>query len=89
MATNEQMQTEFSFFGEAWQLFKKYYDVQQSDEYWENLLSEASEIDKRHNSQLCRDIIISILNELDFRARCGKARSLDDKLYQSERNPGG
>lgn len=89
MATNEQMQTEFSFFGEVWHLFKKYYDVHQTDECLENLVAEAGEIDKRYDCRLCRDLVIAILNELDFRSRNRRARSLDDKLHHSERNPGG
>lgn len=40
MATNEQMQKEFDIFGAAWRLFKKYYDIRQtdSDERWESLI---------------------------------------------------
>ena len=72
MATNEQMQTEFSYFGEVWTLFKRNYDVRQSDEYWESLIEAANEIDKRYNCRLCRDLIKAVLNELDR-----KGRSLD------------
>ena len=89
MATNSEMQTEFAFFGEVWQLFKKFYNVEDNDLYWENLVSEASEIDKKFNCRLCRNLLLSILDELDFRSRYGRARSLNDKLYQNECDPGG
>lgn len=89
MATNERMKEEFSYFGEVWNLFKKFYNVQSEDSYWESLIESANEIDKRYNCKLCRDLLISVLNELDFRSRNGRARSLDDKLYQGERDPGG
>lgn len=89
MATNAEMQIEFLYFSEIWKLFKKYYDVQQSDEFLENLISEAGMIDKKYNCRLCRNLVISILDELDFRSRNGRARSLDEKLYQGERDPGG
>lgn len=63
------MKAEFLYFGEVWTLFKKYYEVQQSDEYWENLIAAAGEIDRKYNCRLCRDLLIAVLNELDRKGR--------------------
>lgn len=79
----------WGIYQEVWNFHKKYSNVQSDDSYWENLIESASEIDKKYNCRLCRDLVISILNELDFRSRNGRARSLDDKLYQGERDQGG
>ncbi|MDO4943125.1 MAG: hypothetical protein Q4E73_09875 [Lachnospiraceae bacterium] len=71
MATNAEMKTEFSYFGEIWTFFKKYYDVQRSDEYWDAVLEEAGRIGQKYQCELCKDLILAILDELE---RKGKAQ---------------
>lgn len=65
MATNEEMKTEFTYFGEVWKLFKKYYDVQQEPAYWDALLEDASAINQRYNCELCKDLLMAVMNELE------------------------
>ena len=69
MATNEEMKVEFSFFGEVWFLFKKYYIVQNTDEYWETLIAESDRINRKYNSELCKDLLLAVINELERRAK--------------------
>ena len=72
MATKEQMKTEFAYFGEVWTFFKKYYDVQQeNDDYWAAVVEEASAINQKYNCELCKDLILAVLDELE---RKGKAQ---------------
>lgn len=72
MATKEQMKTEFAYFGEVWTFFKKYYDVQQeNDDYWAAVVEEASAINQKYNCELCKDLILAVLYELE---RKGKAQ---------------
>lgn len=35
MVTDEELKTVWGMFTDAWKFYKKYADVQQSDEYWE------------------------------------------------------
>lgn len=72
MATNAEMKTEFSYFGEVWTFFKKYYDVQQSDEYWQAVVEEAGAINQKYQCALCKDLILAVMDELE---RKGKAQS--------------
>lgn len=72
MATNEEMKTEFTYFGEVWMLFKKYYHVQQEDSYWEMLVEEAEAINQKHRCKLCEDLLLAVVGELE---RKGKALS--------------
>ena len=72
MATKEQMKTEFAYFGEVWTFFKKYYDVQQeNDDYWAAVVEEASAINQKYNCELCKDLILAVIDELE---RKGKAK---------------
>jgi hypothetical protein len=65
LATNEEMKTEFAYFGEVWSLFKKYYHVQQEDSYWEKLIKEAGAINQKYQCELCKDLILAVMNELE------------------------
>lgn len=65
VATNEEMKTEFAYFGEVWTLFKKYYHVQQEDSYWEKLIEEAGAINQKYQCELCKDLILAVVNELE------------------------
>lgn len=68
MATNEQMKTEFAFFGEVWTFFKKYYFPRPDDSYWENLVSESTKINEKYSCPLCCDLLIAVTKELQRRA---------------------
>ncbi len=69
MATKEQMKTEFAYFGEVWTFFKKYYDVRQDDEYWEAVVAEAGAINQKYHCELCKDLILAVVDELDRKGR--------------------
>ncbi len=65
MATKEQMKEEFVYFGEAWNFFKKFYEVQENDSYWDALTAEAGKILQRHDSPLCKAVVLAIIDELE------------------------
>ena len=75
MASKEQMREEFSYFGEAWNFFKKFYEVKESIYYWDSVVEEAGDLMRRYNSPLCKEVVLAIVDELDrkYRARKGKA----------------
>lgn len=69
MATNEQMKMEFALFGEIWTFFKKHYHVRQDDEFWETAIAECSAINDKYNCELCKDLLVAVMNELDRKGR--------------------
>lgn len=70
MANNSQMQVEFKFFGEVWTLYKRYYDCKiWSDEMWMRLINEANTIIVTYNNPLCRDLVNSVLADLERRSQ--------------------
>lgn len=72
MATKEQMKAEFAYFGEAWNLFKKFYEIQDGDSYWDSLVTEAGLIIKKYGSEpLCKAVVLAIVDELDRKFREG------------------
>lgn len=66
MATGyrQQMPTEFQFFADCWNFFGRFYEVENSDKYWEAAVNESAAINERYKSPLCKDLLVSILKEL-------------------------
>lgn len=69
MVTNEELKKVYGMFTDAWKFYKKYADVQQSDD-WNPLVAEADMITKKYqNNQLCRDLIVAAVGELERRSK--------------------
>lgn len=65
-ATREQMETEFAYFRDVWNFFKKHYDVRLDNAYWEAVIEEGSGIAQRYdNLPLCKDLILAVIDELE------------------------
>ena len=58
------MPTEFQFFADCWNFFGKFYEAENSDEYWEAAVSASTEINERYKSTLCKDLLVAIMKEL-------------------------
>ena len=70
MVTDEELKTVWGMFTDAWKFYKKYADVQQSDEYWKVLIAEADIIAKKYqNNKVCRDLIIAVMSELERKSK--------------------
>lgn len=68
-ATNRDMETEFAFFGEVWTFFKKYYFPHPDESYWSDLVEESAQINEKYHCDLCRDLLISVIKELQRREK--------------------
>ena len=61
--TEQGLKLYYSVFTSAWRFFRKYSDVMDNDEYWENVVNESGEIVKGYeNSRLIRDLILAALS---------------------------
>ena len=69
MASKEQMREEFAYFGEAWNFFKKFYEVKESICYWDSVVEEAGDLMRRYNCPLCKEVVLAIVDELDRKYR--------------------
>ena len=66
MVTDEDLKKIYAMFTDAWKFYKKYADVQQSDEYWEAVVDEFRQIAKKYdNAKLAIALILAAIDELE------------------------
>ena len=63
--TKQELKQHHDIIQDAWQLFKSHSDIQDTDEYWEQLVNEATAIYEKHKTQFAKDLMIAVLNELE------------------------
>lgn len=70
MVTDEELKTVWGMFTDAWKFYKKYVDVQQSDEYWEAVVDESGQIAKKYdNAKLAIALILAAIEELERKSK--------------------
>lgn len=62
-------------YNDVWLYFKNYYGVKQDDEaLWDKLIKEGDELCKKYNnSQFARELVLTIINELQRASKGAKA----------------
>lgn len=58
---------EQQIFTEIWNYYKKYYNPERNDQYWDDLIMDGIVIIDKHKSQMVADMIIAIQEELHRR----------------------
>lgn len=56
---------EWMFWSELFQLCKKYYDVKDSEEYWNNLSKEVETLYNKYNTPFARNFCMALLDALN------------------------
>ena len=70
MVTDEELKTVWGMFTDAWRFYKKYADVQQSDEYWEAVVDESGQIAKKYdNAKLAIALLLAAIDELERKSK--------------------
>lgn len=54
-------------FTEIWNYYKKYYNPERNDQYWEDLIADGTEIINKYKSTMVMEFIHSIQSELHRR----------------------
>ncbi len=75
MASNKQMKTEFDFFKDIWNYFKRFYEVNDSEQYWRTAVNEAAAINEKYNNPLCKDLLVAVSKELRRKGGGGKRQA--------------
>lgn len=70
MVTDEELKTVWGMFTDAWKFYKKYADVQQSDEYWEAVVDESGQLAKKYdNAKLAIALLLAAIDELERKSK--------------------
>ena len=61
---------EFEMFGEFFKMFQEFYEVEETDEYWDALIERSGEIiDKYKNVPFCRFLIRAFVDFQEYRLK--------------------
>ena len=70
MVTDEELKAVYGMFTDAWKFYKKYADVQQSDEYWEAVVDESGQLAKKYdNAKLAIALLLAAIDELERKSK--------------------
>lgn len=70
MVTDEELKKVYGMFTDAWKFYKKYADVQQSDEYWEAAVDESGQLAKKYdNAKLAIALLLAAIDELERKSK--------------------
>lgn len=57
---------EFQIFTDVWNFFKRYYQVQNDDDYWDRAIEESNQIAVKYgNNKFANDLLISVIKEME------------------------
>ena len=60
----------FEAYRDLWNLHKKYFDVLNTDDYWQSVMQDARQIEQTYkNNKFVLDVLMAIIAELERRAQ--------------------
>lgn len=63
----------YGMFTDCWRLFKKFNDIQLTDEYWEAVTSDGDQLARQYgNGRFIRDLTLAVIMELERRGKEAK-----------------
>ncbi len=72
MANLDSNSTEFKMFADFWNIYKKYYEPQESEKYWESMVEEINAFHKKYNTDFSRALALALSNEIERKWKEGK-----------------
>ena len=61
---------EFSIYADIWNFHKQYYQVSDSDEYWEMAVKDANALYKKYDdSKFAKSLVMAVMDELERKAK--------------------
>lgn len=65
---------DYEMFSDIWKFYPKYREVKDDRNYWQQLINEADMIYHKYNTQLCKSLLLDVLDEFE-------------RVYQSKKSP--
>lgn len=62
---------DFNMFGELFNLYKKYYYPEDTDEYWKSVHDDFKALYEKYKNELTKDLGLTIIAEFERRAKEG------------------
>lgn len=60
----------FEAYRDLWNLHKKYFDVLNTDDYWQSVVQDARQIEQTYkNNKFVLDVLMAIIAELEGRSK--------------------
>lgn len=70
MADNEGLKRIYNLFTDCWRYYKKYADVQDTDQYWESVVDESGELSKKYdNDKFAIALVLAVVDEFERKAK--------------------
>ena len=57
--------SEWMMFMDYWTLCQKYWEPEESDSYWENLIDATDDFYKKYNTDFAKSLALSLVNEAE------------------------
>lgn len=62
---------DFNMFGELFNLYKKFYHPEDTDEYWKSVHDDFKALSQKHGTELTNDLSLAIIAEFERKAKEG------------------
>lgn len=64
---------EFQIFTDVWNFFKKFYEVEDDDSYWDKAIEESNQIAVKYgNNKFANDLLIAVIKEMERKLKKDK-----------------
>jgi len=67
--TEEQLKQYHAMFSDLWRFYKANCNVREDDAFWNKVTKDADLLYKKYNTELCKNMVLNILDELEKRYR--------------------
>lgn len=65
---------EFAIYADIWNFHKRYYEVSDSNDYWEAAVKDANALYKKYNdSKFAKSLVMAVMDELERKAKEARA----------------
>lgn len=71
------MESYFNLYKAVWQWHKRNSKVEDSDEYWKQVLAEGEEIQNKYSCQFVTDLMMAVIGELERKGKELRERECD------------
>lgn len=64
--TDEKLKEYYEIYTDCWKLFRKYSEPNDTDEFWQQLIDESIQLNKKHSKTiLSRKMLLETINEVE------------------------